>query len=653
VETSDQNFSHIFKGMTFHAGFYTLLCTLYVLGLLAFAILMFETREELILFYLPFSFLILLINPKGKVGLWKGGVPQKIFLLLLIGCLAITAFYFRSEYESLIYERLGNYDFWDYFFGVILIIFTFYFTYSEYGQAIPVLALISLVYGHWGHIFPGFLYHQGMSITRIIAVSSVEFNAGDGVLGSLPQIGITWIAIFTIYAGIAFSFGVLDYIMRVSYNFFNKYRYGIPQIAVAASMTFGTFSGSGAANVAGTGSFTIPLMKKYGIPPYIAGAIESVASSGGQVMPPVMGAAAFLMASYMGMYYWQVALIGFVPAIIFYICVVLSVYILSLRFMIITDRNENVEKPVKLAALEIFEGLPLIISIVVLFVAMSAFLLDVMIAGFFMIVSFMISWILWQFIRMHGPKKIILVRLCEKMLEGLRKGAEGTASITIMLCCIGIIVAVLIQSGLAQKLSFAIVDLAGGNKLILIFLVTGLCILFGMACSTVATYILTVTLAAPVLLNMGVPLLVTHFFVFYVSMMGLITPPVAPCCAVAAGLSQGSFIKVCWYSIKIGLPLFVLPLAFFNNQPFILFGPGTATAILFITLGMFVLTFSINLPYKNLKSAFKRVIYAAFSLSALFAPNLTVQWVGAVFCAFFLVFEFYQLKAKAYVPRQS
>jgi len=650
MENRDNKISRIFSGMSFHMGLYTLLCTLYILGLLAFAILMFETREELILFYLPFTLLILLLNPQGKLRWWRGNLAGKILLLLMMGALAITAFYFRSEYESLIYERLGNYAFMDYLFGVILILFTFYFTHIEYGKAIPILAIISLIYAYWGKLFPGFLYHQGMSITRIIAVSSVEFNAGDGVLGSLPQIGITWIAIFTIYAGIAFSFDVLDYIMKVSYNFFTKYRYGIPQIAVVASLIFGTFSGSGAANVAGTGSFTIPLMKKYGIPPYIAGAIESVASSGGQVMPPVMGAAAFLMASYMGMNYWQIALIGFVPAIIFYVCVALSVYILSLRFLVFTAKGEENIKPVKLTAIEIFEGLPLILSIVVLFIAMSAFLLDVMIAGFFMIVSFLISWIVWQFVRLPGQKKQILVRLCQKMLEGLRKGAEGTASITVMLSCIGIIVAVLIQSGLAQKLSFAIVDMAGGNKVLLILLVTGLCILFGMACSTVATYILTVTLAAPVLLNMGVPLLVTHFFVFYVSMMGLITPPVAPCCAVAAGLSQGSFIKICWYSIRIGLPLFILPLAFFNNQPFILFGSGTATAILIITLGMFVLTFAINLPHQGLTSVLKRILYAACSMGTLFASDFRIQWAGAAICAAAIVFEFYRFQAKAYIP---
>jgi TRAP-type uncharacterized transport system fused permease subunit len=152
---------------------------------------------------------------------------------------------------------------------------------------------------------------------------------------------------------------------------------------------------------------------------------------------------------------------------------------------------------------------------------------------------------------------------------------------------------------------------------------------------------------------MGVPLLVTHFFVFYVSMMGLITPPVAPCCAVAAGLSQGSFIKICWYSIRIGLPLFILPLAFFNNQAFILFGSGTATAILIITLGMFVLTFAINLPHQGPISVLKRVAYAASSLATLFIPDFRVQWAAAALCAVAIVFEFYRFQAKAYLPGRN
>jgi TRAP-type uncharacterized transport system fused permease subunit len=168
-----------------------------------------------------------------------------------------------------------------------------------------------------------------------------------------------------------------------------------------------------------------------------------------------------------------------------------------------------------------------------------------------------------------------------------------------------------------------------------------------MACTTVATYILTVTLAAPVLLDMGVPLLITHFFVFYVSTLGLITPPVAPCCAVASGLAKADFLKICWYSIKIGFPLLILPLAFYNNQAFLLFGAGTVSTILFVTLGMFAVTFGINLPFQGFPSLLRKIAHAACGLITIFHPNVTVQYVGLALCTLLVLSEFNKLRKQS------
>ncbi len=643
VKNSGQTNEGSFRDLFSYKTIYVTLCTVYVLGILLFALFMFETREELILLYLPFTLIILILNPDGKIRLWFGKMPHKVLLLIIIGLLIATAFYFRTQYQSLLYERLGNYATADYFFSLILLVLTFFLTWVEYGASIPVLALVSLVYAYWGDFFPGFFHHKGLSISRIIAITATEFNSGDGVLGSLPQIGITWVAIFTIFAGIAFALGVLDYIMKITYNIFKKFRYGVPQIAVISSMIFGMFSGSGAANVAGTGSFTIPLMKRYKIPAYIAGSIESVASSGGQVMPPVMGTAAFVMASYLGKYYWEIMIIGFLPAIIFYACVALAVYIYARQFLKISSEVAEEPKIGKLTKMEILDGLPVVLAIVVLVVAMSVFWLDVMLAGFFMTVAYVVMWVVWQAIRL--PNKRELFRgFAGNLLKGLRAGAESTASITNMLACIGIIVAVLIQTGLAQKLSFGIVELAGGNKVYLILLAAGLCIIFGMVASTVASYILTVTLAAPILLGMGVPLLVTHFSIFYFAMLGLITPPVAPCCAVASGIAKDSFLKICWYAIKIGMPLFILPLAFFSHQGIIIHGAGTVTAIFIIALGMASLTLGINLQYTGFKSLVKRALYIMVALLTLFYPHPTVGYLGMALSVLILLFELNRLR---------
>lgn len=622
---------------------YLILAVIYVSGILAYSILMFEPREELILIYLPFTYSLIILKPDGKV--WRKSM-QKSYKALLIGvCLLMvaTVVYFRSEYNSLLYERLGNYSQADYFFSIGLIILAFFLTWANYGGSIPLLALLALIYAYLGQYFPGFLYHKGISIERIIAISATEFNSGDGVLGTLPQIGITWIAIFTIFAGLASGFGILEYVIKISYNIFKKFRYGVPQVAVISSMIFGMFSGSGAANVAGTGSFTIPLMKRYQMPPAVAGAIESVASSGGQVMPPIMGAAAFVMASYLGKYYWQIVVVGFLPALIFYACVALAVYIYSRQFLEIRMEVPNEEpRNSKMSKWERLQGIPLVAAILVLIVVMSAFWVDVMIAGFAMVVSFLISWSICQIIAFPN-KKELMERFLSNFLKGAKEGAETTVSITTMMACIGIIVAVLVQTGLAQKLSFAIVEIAGGNKVFLILLAAGLCILFGMAVSTVAAYILTVTLVAPVLANMGVPPLVTHFSIFYFAMLGLITPPVAPCCAVASGIAKESFLKICWYSLKIGFPLFTIPLTFFSQETLVIQSKKTLLVFFIVSMGMAAIALGINLRYSGLGSMVRRIIYLGTGLFTVFYPNNQWTYLGMILCALFLFIEIFRL----------
>jgi TRAP transporter 4TM/12TM fusion protein len=622
-----------------------MVCLAYVGGLLAFAFFMFETRQELILLYLPFTFAVLSLKEKGRLYAWPAKEGNRLLSLVVVALLIVIAVYFRSQYASMLYERMGQYLPLDYWFSLVLILLTLFLTGALYGRILPALTLFALFYAYFGFLFPGFLYHKGLSITRVIEISAADFTAGDGVLGQLPQISITWIAVFTIFAGLAFGFNALDYIVQITFSMFRRFRYGVPQIAVVASLVFGMFSGSGAANVAGTGSFTIPLMKRYGIPPFIAGAIESVASSGGQVMPPVMGAAAFVMASYLGMYYWQIALIGFLPAIIFYGCVALAVYLYSRQYLSI---GLGAASPAVISTegpkLSLLDGLPLFAAILVLVLLMGFFWLDVMLAGFFMIVVYLATWILWQAVHMEHKGELFRV-FGRSFFRGIVTGAETTASITVMMACIGIIVAVLVQTGLAQKLSFAIVEIAGENREILILLVGGLCILFGMVATTVASYILTVTLAAPILLDMGIPLLVTHFAVFYFAMVGLITPPVAPCCAVASGIANAGFMRICWYSLKIGIALVLLPFIFFYHPAIIVLGSGTIKDFFAISLGMAGLILGINLHSSDWKGHLKRLLYIGVAVMAVF-PRPVSEYIGMTFCAVFLGWELYRLNRK-------
>jgi TRAP-type uncharacterized transport system fused permease subunit len=357
-----------------------------------------------------------------------------------------------------------------------------------------------------------------------------------------------------------------------------------------------------------------------------------------------MGAAAFVMASYLGKHYWQIALIGFLPAIIFYACVALAVYIYSRQYLKLEVGIEEGIPGSPMEKIGFGDGVPLVSAIVVLVLLMSLFWLDVMIAGFFMIIAFLSTWLIGRAIRPDSKRESgrLFVRY---FVEGITKGAQTTAEITIMMACIGIIVAVLIQTGLAQKLSFGIVEIAGGNREILILLVGGLCTLFGMVATTVAAYILTVTLAAPVLLDMGIPLLSTHFAVFYFSMMGLITPPVAPCCAVASGIAKAGFLEICWAAIKIGFVMLLLPFVFFYHPDLVHLSKSTVKEFFLTGLGAGCLILGVNLRLRGFSGMLKRVAYIAVGLMTLF-PNPTAGYLGMVLCGLFLVWELYRLRDK-------
>ncbi|RLI77402.1 hypothetical protein DRP05_10265 [Archaeoglobales archaeon] len=626
--------------------FFTLICIIYALVLIAYGFLFFESRAQLILAYLPFTFILLVARPDGKLYQHLGENIYKVILLVILILMIVVGFYFHTQYMTLLYERAGNYSSADYIFGAILIAFTFLFVWIEYGPIIPVLTFFFLLYAYFGEIFPGFFHHGGLSITRIIEISSVEFTV-SGVLGLLSQIAITWVAIFLIFAGIARGFGMLDHLMRITTVIARKFKYGVPQTAVIGSMVFGMFSGSGSANVAGTGSFTIPLMKRHGLPASVAGAIESVASSGGQIMPPVMGASAFVMAAYLGMHYWEIVKIGLLPAFIFYIATAFAVYLHSLRFITtsITTSPQNLgsHNSDNLSIRDFVEMLPLILSIVVLVVLMGVLWVDVMLAGSSMIVTFLISWFLLNILESRNIKNVAKT-FAENVLNGLKFGSVEAANLTVALACIGIIVGVLSQTGLSQKLAFAMIDLSGGKIWLLILLIFGVCLLFGMVVSTVAAYILVVTLAAPALLKLGIPQIVAHFAVFYFAMVGLITPPVAPCCLVASGIAKENFLKVCKDAMRIGIALILLPFTFFTHPELLIHDLTTVSGFIFVLIGILCITFGLNLPKKGRQIIIQRVIYLLLGGIILFYPDPTIACVSAVLALVIFIINLYLIK---------
>jgi TRAP transporter 4TM/12TM fusion protein len=560
------------------------------------------------------------------------GKINKIMCLIFSIMSVIIMVYFVTQYHQLSYWRAGAPNLTDIIMGGIAMVLVIESARKDTGYWIPLIALIFLIYGYFGRSLPGMLRHIGLGIERLIEICSVEL--GIGIYGTLTGIAATWIAAFVVMAGLAIGFGALDAIIRFAKYIAARWVYGIPQTGVIASMFFGMCSGSAPANVAGTGSFTIPLNKSIGVPAKFAGAIEAVASSGGLIMPPVMGAAAFIIAAYLGTSYWYIVLVGFTPAFMFYGIVAFSVYLISRQYM--KGITIKLEKP---SLSLIFKDLsPLIAALIVLLAYLSQ-LFDPLIAASRAVITLLIgSFILYYSRYKGGGMRLTLSEFGKAFMNGIISGAEIAATTAVMLATIMMIVSVLTVSGLGVKLSMGLVYLAGGSLFWLSVLSAIVCIVFGMGVSATAAYLLTIIIAAPAFISIGVKPLNAHFFVFYFSILSAITPPVAIASVVASRISGAPYFSLCLEAIKIGLPLFILP-AIFIIYPDIF---ALNLAMLRIVLVMFLAFVGMSMgmfgseiyPWKG--GLLVRGTIFILGASLLIAPYY-INWTVAYFLAIILI----------------
>lgn len=614
----------------------TIIAIALFLLLISYPVLLWESPQRLLLLFLPGCLIAWalagikgksLVKEAGKWNLWIG--------LAIIAASLLIGIYFFKEYNLLLFERSVRHTPADYIIGALAVFLVMVATWKTTGRAIPIVAIIFLLYAVFGKYMPGVFHHLGLSWKQILGYSAVDI---EGIFGTLPVAGFTLVAIFIFFASMVQSFGGLDYIIGVSSSLLGRYKWGLPQVSVIASLMFGTFSGSSAANAAGVGAFTIPLMKKFGIKPPIAGAIEAVASTGGQVMPPVMGVAAFLMADFLGVHYVEIVARGFAPAFLYYVSVVFSVYLITRRTL-----SGNMTAGQVLQKSKDFrwtEGLPIIIPIGLLLFVMAVFKLSVVVSGLYMVISFVVVRFIYDLIY-SGASFPKLKQFGAKALSGITIGVSGTIPIMLMLATMGIVARGLVATGMAQKLGFFMVDFAGGHLPVLLLLILLVNVLFGMAVSTVVAYILTVLLAAPALQQMGVPLVVSHFTVFYLSCLSAITPPVAIAVAVTASIARAPYMRTSWEAVKLGLPLFILPFAFISRPGLVAASlSATPLAALEIAAGLLAMGYGIQGEFKGIVGNLLRAACIVLGTLGIFYPVQTVAWVclaGGVLLTVFLM----------------
>lgn len=579
-------------------------------------------RGRYAVLFLGISFVLSILKIM-KSGHFLGieGRSLTAFGLLFIGIFLAATGYLFFQYNSMLMDRAGAYNSLDSLIGAAVTVSLFLLIWKEGGFALFALIVLFLLYFYFGNYLPGLFHHSGFSVMRIIEETILGF---EGVYGIVLLTVSTWVAIFIIFAGIIQGFGSLDVIVKACSILFSKRRTLIPQIPVAASLIFGTFSGAVTANVAGTGSFTIPLLKKFGVPPKFAGAIEAVASSGGQIMPPMMGATAFLMASFLGVSYLHIVIVGFLPAVLFYTTLACSVYWLTAENISFDAISYLQDAPWSKGDWAKF--IPLILAVGVLFIRLTL-LVPMMRASIEGILVFVISQFIYELLANLDKKPVakILVDFGRCLLDGIRHSAPSAAGIGIIGASMGLIVRVLTATGLGPKLSSQLVDISQGYLPLLILLTMVLCVIFGMAVATLAVYVLTTFIAAPAFLAMGVPIIATHFMIFYLGGMSFITPPVAPAALVASGIAGAGFMATAWAATLLGLPLFLLGVCFIYHPELVIWSWQTPIAGILAFIGLMGSASAIHMPSRpGWTSILERAILIICSFATMFVVKPTI-----------------------------
>ncbi|MFW5958659.1 MAG: TRAP transporter permease [Natronomonas sp.] len=438
-----------------------------------------------------------------------------------------------------------------------------YLTWRAFGITFLIVVLAGIGYGLAGPWMPGALNHGGLSGTRILRILVVSV---DGFYGFLTRLVAAWIALFLLYAGLLKAYGAFSLILRLAVRSAKYVDSGIAQTAVIASAVIGSVNGSQTANAGMTGSFTIPLMKEAGIEPETAGGIEAVASTSGQVLPPVMGAGAFIMASLVrGVTYVDVIVAGLIPAAVLVISIAVAVHYVAVPQIDDPDMTGVFSERLSTQEL-VLESLKYGIPLLILIYALGIKQVTVMTAALWTAVSMIAFGIGMPFITttlQGGSYKDDAYTGARQTIDGFREGTVVLAPVAIILASINGVVDILMATGVPTAISLTLMDLSGGIMIVAVLLAMVICILLGLGMPTTAAYTVVALLIAPTLINQFlIPDLASHFFVFYAAILAGLTPPIATCVAVTCGISGGGFWGSAKEAIKISLPLFVLPFSF-------------------------------------------------------------------------------------------
>ncbi len=580
----------------------------------------------------------------GKHG---GGVKALGWVLGLVGF--ATGLY-QWVFEADLTQRAGELTQADWVVGIVLLVLVFEAARRVMGWALFIVCGLFLAYGLWGQYLPGALQHRGYGLDQVIG--TLSFGT-EGIYGTPTYVSSSYIFLFILFGAFLEQAGMIRLFTDFAMGTVGHTRGGPAKVAVISSGLMGTINGSGVANVVTTGQFTIPMMKRFGYAPAFAGGVEATSSMGGQIMPPVMGAVAFIMAETLNIPYIEVCKAAAIPALLYFTTAFWVVHLEAGRRSLLGLPKEECPDPWVAVKRQWFLLIPLIGLVVLLFSGYTPLFSGTVGLGLTAILIFaaacmqgirgtalrMLFWVLLGFatagfFQFGVGVFFVLVALLVALTYLLRIGADArrlavqsmvdgarlALSVAIACALVGVIIGVINLTGVAAELGGQVIALGQNNLLVALMLTMLICLVLGMGIPTIPNYIITSSLAAPILLELGVPLLVSHMFVFYFGIMADLTPPVALAAFAAAPIARESPMKIGFNAVRVAIAGFILPYMAVYAPALMLLGDGWgATA------------------YVVLKALLAIGLWGAAAIGYLLSPLNWAERVYAFVAAGFLV----------------
>ena len=538
--------------------------------------------------------------------------------------------YIVIQYRELV-TRAGSVSTADAVVGGIGILLVIEATRRVVGLPMVTVVLFFLAYAFLGPYMPGVLAHRGLSIEQL--VSHLYFTT-EGIFGIPLGVSSTFIFLFILFGAYLESTGLGKFFIDLANAVAGWASGGPAKVAVLSSGLMGTVSGSSVANVVGTGSLTIPMMKKLGYHPNFAGAVEAAASTGGQLMPPVMGAAAFLMAEFVGVSYIEVVKAAAIPALLYFTGVWLGVHFEAKRKSLKGIPRNELPNSLTLIKERGHLAIPLVVIVYLLvsgYTPMRAALVAIVLS------------ITCAMLRKSTRMKPI------EIVYGLERGAKAVLGVLIACAAAGIIIGVVTKTGVGLRLASGLIEMAGGMLLPAMFFTMITAIVLGMGVPTTANYVITSTIAAPALVQMGVPILAAHMFVFYFGIIADVTPPVALAAYAGAGISGGNALRTGVHASKLAVAAFIIPYIFVLS-PVILMVDATPMTLIVATLsallGMIAVSSALCGFLADHCRLYERVLLIVAGL-LMIKPGGMTDMIGLAIFAVILAMQYMRAKRAA------